>query len=525
VLHGVAGIAGAPVTVQHTDGTVEEATFPELIKPSQPFFDIHALTHTVAPGLKVTCTMEGDAFEMEDQRNWTDASFKTYIRPLSKPYPYTLAADETVEQRVALTVDGPLPAQSDEAAPVKVTLGDAPVGTLPELGLAVAPDLAEAALSSADPIRRAGVGHLTCSFDAGTHGATEMQRFKALGAATGADLVLEAILPLRDAAGTFTDDPAVLAADVADVAAAAEGVPFARVVASPACYLKSYQPDAEWPAAPDLGAVYAAVRDAFPGAAIGGGMHAYFTELNRKRPPADAIDFVTHTTCPIVHAADDLSVMETLEALPSVVQSARAIGSGKATWIGPTAIGMRFNPYGAAPMPNPDNRRGAMVERDPRQRGLFNAAWTLAYIAHAARNGVAGVCLSAPVGAFGIAWQAMNWPQPWFDDQPGTPVFPVFHAIAELAPVAGQPASATSSRPGAVAALAANKRLWLANLTAEVQQVTFDRVAATQMCMLDAETFATACAGPEGFEATRRPATLPALTLAPYALCRLDLPG
>ena len=35
--------------------------------------------------------MEGDAFEMEDQRNWADASFKTYVRPLSKPRPYVIA--------------------------------------------------------------------------------------------------------------------------------------------------------------------------------------------------------------------------------------------------------------------------------------------------------------------------------------------------------------------------------------------------------------------------------------------------
>ena len=33
----------------------------------------------------------GDAFEMEDQRNWADASFKTYVRPLSKPRPYVIA--------------------------------------------------------------------------------------------------------------------------------------------------------------------------------------------------------------------------------------------------------------------------------------------------------------------------------------------------------------------------------------------------------------------------------------------------
>ena len=29
--------------------------------------------------------MSGDSFEMEDHRNWTDASFKTYVRPLALP--------------------------------------------------------------------------------------------------------------------------------------------------------------------------------------------------------------------------------------------------------------------------------------------------------------------------------------------------------------------------------------------------------------------------------------------------------
>ena len=31
----------------------------------------------------------GDVFEMEDQRNWTDASFKTYCTPLRQPFPAT----------------------------------------------------------------------------------------------------------------------------------------------------------------------------------------------------------------------------------------------------------------------------------------------------------------------------------------------------------------------------------------------------------------------------------------------------
>src|SRR3546814_1455693 len=61
-----------------------------------------------------------------------------------------------------------------------------------------------------------------------------------------------------------------------------------------------------------------AARRAFPGIALGGGMFSYFTELNRKRPPVGLLDFVSHATCPIVHAADDRSVIQTLEAIPHI---------------------------------------------------------------------------------------------------------------------------------------------------------------------------------------------------------------
>ena len=52
-------------------------------------------------------------------------------------------------------------------------------------------------------------------------------------------------------------------------------------------------------------------------------MFSYFTELNRKRPPLDDIDLVTFTTCGLVHAGDDRTATETLEALPYIAKSAR----------------------------------------------------------------------------------------------------------------------------------------------------------------------------------------------------------
>jgi hypothetical protein len=105
VLHPITDLAGGPATVTHTDGSTEHAAFPDLIAPWQPFKDMRAIAHQVLPGTTALCTMEGDSFEMEDQRAWSDASYKTYVRPLALPWPYRLPAGETNRQSVVLTID------------------------------------------------------------------------------------------------------------------------------------------------------------------------------------------------------------------------------------------------------------------------------------------------------------------------------------------------------------------------------------------------------------------------------------
>ena len=78
VLHPVKGVAGFPLKVLHVDGREVTSKFPATVDPDCPFRNIRALSHEVTPGVWATCTMEGDTFEMEDHRNWSDASFKTY---------------------------------------------------------------------------------------------------------------------------------------------------------------------------------------------------------------------------------------------------------------------------------------------------------------------------------------------------------------------------------------------------------------------------------------------------------------
>jgi D-apionolactonase len=525
VLHPLEGVAGEPVEVTHTYGQVERAHFPRLISPAQPLFDIRALAHEIVPGVWATCTMEGDAYEMEDQRNWTDASYKTYIRPLAKPKPYTLRAGEAFRQSVSLTFQGAprsAPARTDER--IGVQLGGPSGRPMPRIGLWVPPAEAERSVAVAEQIRALGpnllVGQLDLREPSGT---AALRHLRALAEATGAPVVLEIVLP----------NQRTPAEELGEAAAAVQvsGLGLEAVVPSPQEYLKSWQPQERWPDCPLLEEIYGAAREAFPGCLVGGGMLSYFTELNRKRPPVAHIDFITHATCPIVHDSDDRAVMETLEALPWVGESVPAFAPGKPYRVGPSMLGMRDNPYGAAPMPNPENRRVAMASNDPRQRGLFGAAWNLGYAARMAEAGADTLTLSAPVGACGVVYARTDSPQPWFDEV-GAGVYPLYHVLRDLAQAAGKPRLvATSSRPGTVQALAwrDNGRLvlWLANLTGHEQSVAIAGSAAGQatIARLDLERFVSATSGPDGLARTEISGSPGTVELEAYAAARLELAG
>ena len=355
VLHALAGVVGAPLSVEHTDGRIVKSRFPEEIDPQCPFQDIRALTHEIAPGVTAVCRMEGDSFEMEDHRNWMDASYKTYVRPLALPWPYTIAEGEKTRQRVTLAIASA--AASAGVGPegvqeIKVAIGEALPHRVPQLALAVPAEHAEAGTAQAELIAKLGPDYLVCHFDAREgHDADTMRAFRRIGEAVGAELVLEAVLPCLDAAGSPSGDPDILKRDVALVSAAAQeaGVVFPTIAVAPSSDLKCTLPGSVFPPAPGWEELMRAARDAFPEASVGGGMFSYFTELNRKRPPSEELDFICHSGCPIVHAGDDVSMTETLESLSSQYHSTRQFADGLSYWIFPTAVSMRSNPYGDCP--------------------------------------------------------------------------------------------------------------------------------------------------------------------------------
>ena len=519
VLHPVEGVAGRPATIEHVDGRVVDGAFPELIDPVQPMMELRALTHEAAPGLRVTCRMEGDTFEMEDQRNWTDASYKTYVRPLALPWPYTLEAGTELEQSVTVTVEGraAAAAQTGGDRSASVRIGEA-IGTVPPLGLGLDADHADAALPASDLLRQAAPNHVVCHFDARRgHGADALRKMADFARGIRAEPWLEFVVTSVEG---VEDEIREVGGIVAEL-----GSPFQVVLLSPAADLKSTLPGTTWPPAPPADAVYQAARAAFPGARIGGGMFSYFTELNRKRPPLDNLDLVTFTTAAVVHAGDDRTVTETLEALPYIAKSVNGFVRGKPWNAGPSGIGMRSNPYGAAPAENPGNIRQAMSRMDPRQRGLLGAAFYLGYFAHMARNGAAAVTLGAGVGEFGIVHARTDFTQPYFDEARG--VYPAFHVFKGLAALRGARLLATEPQPPrnvqAVAAeTAAGREVWLANLTGDDISVAVEGVEGDgEIFTLDAGSFVEATRDPDASGRLARPFTGGAVQLGPYAVAQL----
>jgi hypothetical protein len=522
VLHPLEGVAGKPVEVVHVDGKREKRNFPKIISPGQPIFEIRSLKHMVMPGVTATVLMEGNKFEMEDHRNWMDASYKTYVCSLLDPWPYTLKKGEAFTQSVTLTIAGKPTAKTSSkfGGAISVALSKAK-GRMPSIGVGVPMAEAQHAVDKADLIAAAKPGQLVFQIDGREQNQPEAAAaFRALKERIGIPATLEIILPAKAPATEEVEA-------IAGVLRAAGFAPDSIVITQ-MHDLNSFQPNAPRPWGPSYEEMAAAARQAFPGVALGGGMLSYFTELNRKPAPKGVFDFITHTACPIVHSADDLSVMETLESMPWIIASTRAMIGTSPYHMGPTSIPCRDNPYGAQEAANPNNGRVCLSDMDPRQRGLFGAAWNLGLVAAVARGKLDAVSLGAVTGPQGLIYRKSSYLQPGFDGGDAA-VYPVYHILAGLGRVSGAKyIESESGAPGKIATLAhettVGPALWLANLTGEKQTAKVSGfTGAAQLHVLDEKTFDTLVKRPDYLtKAGTKVKKVSGLELGPYAVIRVS---
>ncbi len=488
VLHPAA-CAGRTVRVAHTDGSTSAGRFPSLISPHQPFFDIAAIEHEALTGVSVHVAFSGEAFEMEDQRNWSDASFKTYSRPLARPYPYAIDDGETVAQSVRVAVHGTLAAgqRSRRRHAPRIEVTDGPPVRLPRLGIGGQPGEFQGSAAQLARLAALRPALLLAEFRATVPDSAALAGYRAALEATGA----KAAVMLRP-------DPTGGLAPALDALALA-GIRPAELALANA----------------DEAAVRLA-RRALPAARIGAGTDAFFAEFNRAPPPSAG--FVFWTVTPTVHATDDASVMETLPALAHQAATARARHPGTALWCGPVTLRMRFNPNAAAASPpTPDV---APTDMDARQRGLFGACFTLGQIAAWSAAGLETLVLHAPFGPSGLIHARAKFPQPWYDALTEGAVYPVWQVMAGLA---GQSGAALrtmrNDAPEHVVALATADALWVGNLGTDAIEIA---LPGTRARVLDADSFAEAATEPDEFWIRgTKPLASGLLRLGAYAVGRV----
>ena len=177
-------------------------------------------------------------------------------------------------------------------------------------------------------------------------------------------------------------------------------------------------------------------------------------------------------------------------------------------------------------MPNPNNIRQAMNGMDPRQRGLFAAAWSVGFVARFAKGSASALTLGGGTGEFGIAYAKTDYPQPWFDENGG--IYPVYHIVKGLAHSRGEPlVDLEITTPDEIQAIATKRdggiELWISNLTNERKSVELAPKLTGKSSLLSAKEFERATRDVDVMDSLEREFTGEQLDLPPYAVARLRL--
>ena len=518
VLHPPASCAGQPCVVEHDDGTQTWGVFPHAIAPHQPFREMRAITHEVAPGVRAEVRFAGDIFEMEDQRNWTDDSYKTYCTPLRLPYPAEVMAGMQVEQSVKLSLSGvdSRGVSAERGASLVVTVGTEAVGILLPLGLGLASGGDRLTEREVARLRSLRLAHLRVDLVLADAGWRERLQ-RAVDEARALDVALEIALFLSAAGAT-----AELAA--LTTAGAAFSPPIVRWLV--------FDTDEAVTSARTLALARQPLATIAPEATFGGGTNAYFTQLNRERPDPAMLDLVSYSINPQVHAFDDASLIETLLCQATTVESARLFTGARPISISPVTLLPRFNPdaTATAAADAPDELPPTV---DPRQMSLFGAAWTVGSLAALASSGVASVTYYETTGPCGVMETAEGSPWPAFPATPGG-VFPLYHVLADVGEfAAGEVLRATTADPLGAAVLALRSgertRILVANLRPEPQQIALDlSEKRVYVRLLDETNAERAMREPEEFRDGAGKSIIcqegrVLLDLLPYAVARIDV--
>ncbi|MDB5278138.1 MAG: hypothetical protein JWR61_3093 [Ferruginibacter sp.] len=348
VLHPLKETKGKPATIVEPSGDVYTAAFPELVSPDQPFKEIQQMQWKPAESMTAKLYFSGDIFETEDQRNWSDSSFKTYSTPQRIPFPVLVKKGDTMQQKIVLTVSGNSNPEVEKRPSTKIAV---PTNTTSKIGYSM--QLEQIALTGKQVkfFNENNVHHYrTELYLDRANWPQQLEKDVAFVAELGAKL--ELVLFFAD---KYDETFQLLLQEIKPVVQYIDSVLLLdkKYAVTPAALMEKG---------------YGLMKDAFPSVKIGYGTDAYFAALNRNRPGSLPHDLVSFSLMPQAHASDIRTIIENLESMPDIMQTIQSF-TNKAIHVSPVSIGKRINPDAVL------ETDYVITERDVREDSVFANDW------------------------------------------------------------------------------------------------------------------------------------------------------
>ena len=384
--HPLAGVRGRP-WIGHRRGEEVRGLMPDLVAPQVelPGTGVHLPMIPPVEELdidqdagRLTFTFGGDLYETEDQRNWADASYKTYSMPAEMGYRHRAVAGEEITQRVRISFEPRHMSPSAKArrrttrgstSSGRLRLSATAVGKTPSLGLGL-PVGGGAPTSS--HLRELAPAHIRADLWPGRAGWEE-ELESALSCCSEAGAGLELALHVgRDPRPALAPIERMIRERQVKLVRTAV-LPIEEKVTSHAWvdFIR------------DVGVLEGAV---------GGGTEFDFVEVYRALPGPGSFEFLSWAMNPQVHAFSDLDLVENLDGQGEQLRAARAAYPGCPLCVGPVTLRSRLGVGGES-----------LVDgADPRQRTRFTAAWTVGSIRQMAAGGAESVTYFETDGDGGV---------------------------------------------------------------------------------------------------------------------------
>jgi len=490
VLHPVESCAGTICIIGHSDGSFEKSAFPEEISPNQPFKDIKKMEWQ-AGDARCLLTFSGDIFETEDQRNWTDASFKTYSTPLSLPFPVIVSKGEKIFQKIELRVEitgTGIIKEIDKTIHFQIDLSNRSI--LPQVGTGHSSRVIPLSANEVAILKKADLDHYRVDLHLYNPSWRQDADF-AVNDAVNLEIPVEFVLFFSEDAINqtveFTDwvnnsHPEIALVTILD---------------------KNSQTTPSELADP----VIKLIKSALPGVKTCCGTNSNFAQLNRKKPESVLNDYICYSIHPQEHASDDTTLIENLKAQEYTVKSADKFANGKGVWISPVTIQRRFN-ANLTHFELPYKGDGVPPQVDPRLMSLFGACWAAGSLKYLCESGVKGITYFETAGERGMIQgdYPSRWPEK-FNSTQGM-IFPVFHLFRFFLHDKSFEvikSHSSDSLKADVIALSDGKhmKIIVINFTTETLEVIFTGITGElRIRRLNAETYARAASDPDWIENT-----------------------